>query len=66
MWDIIELLNGEHWAKVIIHCVRQVILGCENISIQSFEWPYVVSYYSSFVDIRVEAFGIVFTNSCNA
>ena len=66
MWDIILLFDGEHWAKVIIHCVGHAIVVCGNNSIQSFEWPYVGPYYSSFIDIRVGAFGIVFTNSCNA
>ena len=31
-----------------------VIVVCDNNSIQSFEWPYVVPYYSSLVDIREE------------
>ena len=66
LWDIIQLFNGEHWAKVIIHCVCQVIVGCDNNAIQSFEWPSVFPYNSYLVDIRIESFGIVFTNSCNA
>ena len=61
--DIIQFLNGEHRAKVIVHCVDYVIVGCDNNSIQSFEWHYVVPYYSSLVDIRVDAIGIVFANS---
>ena len=36
-------------------CVGDVIVGCDNNSIQSFEWHYVVPYYSSLVSIRVEA-----------
>ena len=65
LWDVIQLFNGEHRAKIIVHYVGHVIVGCDNNSIQSFEWPYVVSYYSFFVDIRVETFEIWFTNSCN-
>ena len=58
--------NGENRAKVIVHYVGDVIVGCENC-FQSFELFYVVvPYYSSLIDIRVKAFGIVYTNSCNA
>ena len=60
------MFNGEHRAKVIVHYVGHVIVGCDNNSFQSFEWIYDVPYYSSLVDIRVTAFVIVFTNSCNA
>ena len=41
LFDVIQLFNGEHRAKVIIHCVGHVIVGCANNSFQSFEWPYV-------------------------
>ena len=61
---LLSLFNGEHRAKV--HYVGHVIVGCDNNSIQNFEWLFVVPYYSSLVDIRVKAFEIVFTNSCNA
>ena len=63
---IIQLFNGEHRVKVIVHCVDHAIVGGDNNSIQSFEWPYVVPCNFSLVYIRVEAFGIVFTNSLNA
>ena len=59
------MFNGEHRAKVIVHCVGHVIVGYDNNSFLGFELPYVVPYYSSLVDIRVKAFGIVFINSCN-
>ena len=65
MYDIVKLFNGEHRAKVIVHCVGHVIVSCFNNSIQSFEWSCVVPFYYSLVDIRVKAFGIVFTNYCN-
>ena len=58
LWDVIQLFNGEHRAKVIVHYVGHVIVGCANNSFQSFEWPYVVLYYSSLVDIRVKALGL--------
>ena len=48
-----------------VHCVGHVIVGCDNNYIQSFEWPYVVPYCSAIVDIRVDAFGIMITNSRN-
>ena len=35
-WDIIQLFNAEHRAKVIVHCVGHVI---DNNSIKSFECP---------------------------
>ena len=60
LWDIIKLLNCEHRAKVIVHCVGHVIGGGDNNSIQRFEEPYVVPYNSSHVGIRVEDSGIVF------
>ena len=55
LWDTIQFFNGEHRAKVIVHCVGHVIVRCDNNSIKSFEWRYVVPYYSSLVDVRVEA-----------
>ena len=58
-------VGGEHRAKVIVHCIGHVIVGGDNSSIESFEWPYVVPFNSSLIYIRVEAFGIVFTNFCN-
>ena len=51
LWDIIRLFNGEHRAKVIVHCVGQGIGSANNNFIQSFQWSYVVPYYSSGVDI---------------
>ena len=64
--DIIRVFNGEHRAKVIVHCVGHVIVGGDNSSIQSFEWPNAITYNFSLSYIRLETSGIVFLNSCNA
>ena len=45
LWEVIQLFNGEHRAKVIVHYVGHVIVGCDNNSFQSFELPYDVPYY---------------------
>ena len=57
------MFNGEHRDKVNVDCVDYVMVSGDNNSIQSFDGPYVISYYSSLVDMNIEDLKIVFTNS---
>ena len=39
LWVIIQLFNGEHRTKVVVHCVGHVFVSGDNNYIQSFEYP---------------------------
>ena len=39
LWDVIQLFNGEQRAKVIVHYVGHVIVGCDTIPSRVLSGP---------------------------
>ena len=52
LWNVVQLFVGES--------VSHVIVSGDHLASGCFEWSYIISNYSSFIDVGVEACRVSF------
>ena len=51
--------------EVCVESVGDVIVSGDNLASRCFEWSYIISNYSSLINVGVEALRVSFALSCN-
>ena len=60
LWNVVQLFVGEHRTKVCVESFGHVIVSGDYLASGRFEWSYIISNYSSLIDVGVEAFMVSF------